>query len=81
MLLYSQSDLLRKWLFMYCCLLNAPSLQFKTDVVGCSVDKQELQVLAIDTYNPAAPDKFNILDDSEVSSNGEAVSVWQRPLQ
>lgn len=49
------------------------SIQFKTDVVGCSVEKEDsTQILVTDTYNPAE-EKYNAPDSSETATSGHPV--------
>lgn len=62
----SQDGPLWKWLTVY-------SIQFKTDVVGCSVEKEDsTQILVTDTYNPAE-EKYNAPDSSETATSGHPV--------
>ena len=49
--------------------------QFKSDVVGCSIDATtEGLVLVVDTFNPDS-DRTNVLDDSEQSTQGHPVPL------
>ena len=55
------------------------SPQFSADVIGCSIDENRTEVLALDTFNPAS-ERTNELDDSEKDTNGHPVCPITDPL-